>query len=113
MLSYYVPGVTNYSDCGCASAGRGELQGFFCENYSFSRPPVAVGISQGLSAQASQPVHDGDTLQLSLTARNYSYCASPPLALYVAGRPLANPTEIQDVGGEATRPPFPLGQAGA
>lgn len=109
LFSYYAPGVISYSDCGCASTQRGPLQGFFCGNYSFSLPPVAVGVSQGLSVTGTAPIHDGNRLQVSLAAHNYSYCASPRLSLYVAGRPLANPTEVQDAGGEANPASLAIG----
>ena len=98
---------------GCPSANRGELQGFFCENYVFSNPPVAVGISDGLRVTRGGPFHTGENVPLTFAARNYGYCPTPDLSLYIAGRPLANLAEVQDAGGESTMTPINVGMTRA
>jgi hypothetical protein len=104
-------GIGYHTTGGCPSPARGPLQGFLCENYTFLRPPVAIGLSQGLTSSSPGPANVGDTLQLGFAATNYGPSASPPLALYIAGRPLAQQTEVQDAGGEIVATPILSGQS--
>ncbi len=86
-----------------ASPARGPLRGFFCEAYSPRVPPVAVGLSQGLSSTPSGARNLGDTVTFNFTAANYSFSSVPPLALHVVGRALVNNENCDAGGGGAAR----------
>lgn len=77
--------------------------GFFCENYSPSIPPVAVGLTQGLSVAPAGSVNQGATVNLSMTAKNYGYRASPALMLSISGQPSVNEPGQNPIASGGTR----------
>jgi len=87
------------------------IRAFACESYGWVPPPVAVGLAEGLTATPPDRVTTGDPVEFRFTARNYSFSATPALALYVQGRPEANPGEILDPGGEGARTSIPFGSS--
>src|SRR5262249_2769822 len=84
----------------CPSDKRGALQGFFCTDYSFHQPPVAVGLAAGLSA-SSATIQAGGADEFRFTATDVGYHASPTLALKVTGVSLVNHQEMSVPIGEA------------
>ncbi|HEX8204929.1 MAG TPA: hypothetical protein VF587_02595, partial [Solirubrobacteraceae bacterium] len=79
---------------------QGPIRGFFCVDVGDRQPPAAIGISAGISASTAGPVRIDDTASFSFTARNAGFSSKPPVRLWVDGRPLANPSENVDPGGE-------------
>jgi hypothetical protein len=67
-----------------ARSARGPLKGIFCETYSFKTPPVAVGITAGLSGQPSC-VEVGEQEQVAFTATNIGYGPTFRIRLLVQG----------------------------
>jgi hypothetical protein len=62
---------------------RGPLQGFFCEDYSFARPPVAVGLVAGLGMDPSTCAGIDESVELTFTVENVGYHRSPAIGLHV------------------------------
>jgi hypothetical protein len=67
-----------------ARNARGPLKGIYCETYSFKKPPIAVGITAGLSGQPSC-VEVGEQEQVTFTATNVGYGPTVPIRLRVQG----------------------------
>jgi hypothetical protein len=72
----------------CANQSRGPLQGFFCEKYAKTQPPLAVRLSQGISVSRPGPYFVGDSVELKFTAFNEGFSTCPPLCLQVTGQNL-------------------------
>jgi arylamine N-acetyltransferase len=66
------------------NANRGPLKGFFCEPYAAKVPPVALGLSQGISASVSG--ESGQNVTLAYEATNFGFGQTQPLKLYVRGQ---------------------------
>ena len=62
---------------------RGPLKGFFCDEYTFSSPPVGIGITQSPTVTPPGPYGPGQQVMVTYTATNVGYGDSPDLKLYV------------------------------
>ncbi|KWE76660.1 hypothetical protein WL77_32385 [Burkholderia ubonensis] len=76
-----------------SSEDRGPLKGFFCESYTLKVPPVALGLSRGISALLAGTT--GNDSSLSYEATNFGIGPTQALQLYVrAVDPSGQPVEI-------------------
>lgn len=100
-------GRTLQADESCANHG-GDTQwsGFFCSNYTPARPPIAVGLSAGLTVTPVSDAGDLSRVTLRFAARNYSFSSCPPLALRIGVGPVGSAGPMADAGGEEE--PLPL-----
>jgi hypothetical protein len=89
----------------CSNGDRGPLRGFFCETYSFQTPPIAVGLSEGLSTSPSGCAKVGYPVEVKFVAKNVGFHRSPPLALKVK-------SSDGLTGGETTPKPLENSQEG-
>ncbi|MDQ2831521.1 MAG: hypothetical protein M3Y74_21050 [Chloroflexota bacterium] len=74
-------------DESCAR-GRADTRwkGFFRDAYTPARPPIAVGLSGGMTVALAPGARAGDAETLRYTARNYSFSRCPALALRIGGQ---------------------------
>ena len=61
---------------------RGDLRGFFCDDYQPAPPPRAVGLVQGIATSRAR-VSLKDTLVCEYEAQNLGFGISPPISLWV------------------------------
>jgi hypothetical protein len=76
---------------------RGPLKGFFCDDYQPARPPVAVGLVEGISASRAR-ASVADAIEFDYAVQNLGYGIAPPIRLWVRRvlppQPLAPHTPI-------------------
>jgi len=97
-------------DESCAR-GRGDTRwkGFFRDAYTPARPPIAVGLSTGMTVTPASGSSAGGAETLWYTARNYSFSRCPALALRIGGGPAAGIGGVDDRGGEEEPRPLDAG----
>jgi hypothetical protein len=78
------------------------LRGFFCSGYSPKAPPVALGVSQGLTATPSSPLV-GQTSAFSFEATNRGFGPTPNVSLCIRAPSLG-------IGAPALPPTFAAGE---
>jgi hypothetical protein len=94
----------------CACTGtETRWKGFFCAVYTPARPPVAVGLTAGVSASPGNGPSEAATTMVQYTARNNSFSRCPPLALRIGLAPAAGAGTAINGGGEERPQPLDAG----
>jgi acylphosphatase len=66
----------------CSFGPDNELRGFFCALYNWVSPPLAVGLSTGISASSNR-VRGGDTIEFRFGAKHFGFHNSASICLAI------------------------------